>query len=113
MSKVRLWRNPSAPSRRFYCCFRPTKGGRTPNRLWATVWISTSRDSNQFPVPGCAECGGEGGFPVRPPLLLFLCGQLVPHTSGKILKTISLHSAVTPSYMQLYSTPFKDQDFSI
>ncbi len=45
-------------STRLYCYYRPPEGGSSPAGLWFAVWCSATQDSSQFPVPGCAECGG-------------------------------------------------------
>ncbi len=50
------------------------RGGRSPAGLWSEVWYRASQNSNEFPVPGCAEWGGCGGFSVRPALSFFLIG---------------------------------------
>ncbi len=46
------------PSSLFYCCFGTTEGGRSPAWLQSKVRHGARQYSNQFPVPGCAECRG-------------------------------------------------------
>jgi hypothetical protein len=86
------------PSSRFYCYYRPLKGGTSPARQWSVVRRSTSQNSNQFPVLGCAECGGAGSS-VELALLLFPIRKPALCRSGQITKTVTL-----------YDTPCKYQE---
>ncbi len=47
---------PPPPSAQFYCYYRPPEGGRSPARLWSTVWHSANQNTNRFSVLGCGEC---------------------------------------------------------
>jgi hypothetical protein len=84
-----------SPSTRFYCYYRPPEDGRSPAGLWFTVRRGTSHLTYRFPVLGCVEWGGGGGFAVRPLLLLNISGPVAPHRSEQVPKTGRLYSAVT------------------
>jgi hypothetical protein len=59
LSEFRQQRHPAntPPSNSVLLLLQTTGGQRSPARLWSAAQHRASQDSNQFLIPGGAECG--------------------------------------------------------